>query len=84
MTNLNQFAEWQAEKPKRRSVKIELEPNHHEDGSNFRCWVFDYDLMEGASVKSVAEIDLEKTKRDNELAQLAELKAKYEGMQEVA
>jgi|LGVF01.2.fsa_nt_gb hypothetical protein len=78
MTNLNEFANWQAEKPARRNVKIEIEPNFHEGTPKVSCWVFDYDLMEGALVKSVAEIDLEKTKRDNELEKLAELKAKYE------
>jgi|LGOV01.1.fsa_nt_gb hypothetical protein len=84
MTNLNDFAEWQAEKPESRSIKIELNPNRYGATDRHSFWVYDHDLQEGQIVSCVAEIDLEGKKQRSEMEKLAELKAKYEGMQEVA
>jgi hypothetical protein len=78
MTNLNDFAEWQAEQPKTRSVDIKINPTRHGEEEPLKVWAYDYDLREGQQVTTAAEIDLEGKKREADLRQLAELKAKYE------
>ena len=84
MTNLNEFAAWQAEQPKSRSIDIKINPTRHGEEEPLKVWAYDYDLREGQQVTTAAEIDLEGKKREADLRQLAELKAKYEGQQEVA
>jgi hypothetical protein len=60
MIDLNQFRDWQQEAPERRSVSIEL--TKYKDNKH-AVWVYDYELMTGQHVQSVAEIDLEGEKR---------------------
>ena len=52
--DLNQFLEWQEEKPKSRAITIKA--GH---GEPLMVWVYDRGLRTGQFVKSVDEIDLE-------------------------
>jgi hypothetical protein len=58
--DLNQFRDWYNEDPGRRSVKIEF---CRSKDIKHGIWVYDYELMEGQHVQSVAEIDLEGERR---------------------
>lgn len=75
--DLNQFAKWQAEKPKTRRLEIE---------ANFRngltVWVYDTGIGEGQYVKSVEEIDLEAKKAAAEKSNYERLKKKFEEAEE--
>lgn len=70
--DLNQFARWVAEKP-RRNVTIEIGDAASSD--HLKIWAYDYELGCGQSVFSVDEIDLE-GKYERELqAKIAEMQA---------
>ena len=71
MTDLNQFAEWQAEN-KNRSVEIKI------NARETQIWVYDNDLEAGQFVKSVGEIDLAARKEQKERAEFERLKERFE------
>ena len=71
MTDLNQFAEWQAEDP-HRSVEIKIA------GEATKVWVWDSSIMKGQFVKSVSEINLAAKKEQDERAEFERLRAKFE------
>ena len=71
--DLNQFLEWQEEKPKSRAITIKA--GH---GDPLMVWVYDRDLRTGQFVKSVDEIDLEAEKAKEEKAEYERLKKKFE------
>lgn len=71
--DLNQFYEWQQEKPETRSINIEANKF-----KGLTIWAYDYSLMVGQLVTSAEEIDLEAAKEAKERAQFEALKAKFE------
>ena len=71
--DLNQFLEWQEEKPKSRAITIKA--GH---GEPLMVWVYDRSLRTGQFVKSVDEIDLEAEKDKKEKAEYERLKKKFE------
>jgi len=68
------FVEWQAQDPKNRSVKVEIDRN-----GVSKVWVYDYNLMNGQHVTSVDEIRLEEDKEEQDRRTYERLKAKFEG-----
>lgn len=56
---------------------IEIEIGTVGDRKHFRIWAYDYDLMQGQTVKSIEEIDLAAEKERHEREQFEKLKAKY-------
>lgn len=71
--DLNQFLEWQEEKPKSRAITIKA--GH---GEPLMVWVYDRGLRTGQFVQSVDEIDLEAEKDKKEKAEYERLKKKFE------
>lgn len=69
--DLNQFLEWQEEKPKSRAITIKAGY-----GEPLMVWVYDRGLRTGQFVESVDEIDLE---AKEEKAEYERLKKKFEG-----
>ena len=78
MADLNEFTKWQAEKPDSRHVKIDIEKDR------FNAWVYDYEILTGQHVQSVAEINLEAAKEEQERGTYERLKKKFEIKEESA
>jgi len=72
MIDLNQFYAWQAEKPKSRRVKIEIE-----NANDARIFVYDSELFLGHLVTSIEGIDLEGEAQEKEIQKYRELRAKF-------
>lgn len=70
--NLDEFIEWQKEKPQTRSVEIKI------NSRGIEAWVFDRDIVTGQFVKSVSEIDIYAAKERRDREQYEALKKKYE------
>lgn len=73
--DLNQFIEWQKEKP-RRSITINIDNEFMSTTQRIRVWAYDYDLQTGQNVSCVEEIDLERKRAEDDKQKLDELLAK--------
>jgi len=76
MDRIEEAKEWAAQG--RRSIEVKIDNMDGSKEPEVKIWVYDYDLMVGQYVTSVAEIDLAKAKEQQERSEYQRLKAKFE------
>lgn len=79
---MNEYIAWVKEKPKTRTLKIEIEAgDRYGDNPEVKINIFayDYELQCGQHVQSLAKVNLEAKKEQQERDEYEKLKNKYGG-----